>query len=758
MSGRMHVPVLRSLNTIRLDRKDHKVSRTSRYGVKEADIDAIIAVFSSHLPLNDYADSQNDFADSRHVIMRAIDYVWGDSCAYRALQIAMLRLIATKHKALDKSDFIPFMISMDGLPWNKAHGWYLMRTKWAKQTIYNRYIPLNRFTVNKALTHGAPNCVPLEIRRGAVYRIGNPTEMQHRILSSDSDLFLDVLRSNIAVLGKSAVNSYVKNVVCFDNNKLVETLPFIPPDYLSNGTCVQLFNHYGDHFAFRHAILRRIPYRISDHLWSTIKKYCFNPIHPGGNMDHSVADVFRTVPYLSKKQILDIATIGDADLMHMLFCNKNIAWDRALVSQFLMRVSKGSLRIRDLAMDAFHHVGFISDALFQEVSSRDSWGDLNYTAIVSADKPLYRYLKGAELHRPSEAYNDGISELHKLIAATKEAPQDTPKQESAESAPHVQVISGTYIPTEKEDKWVKYLDRALKNSFEFRGALAGYTQDSTDAECRDRIACMCGELDHDFPNFKSVTRILLGQVLSCSLAGQPLHFQPMVLLGDAGIGKTSYLQAVCDRLSVYSKRVDMGNVSAGFALSGSHGVWRGGQPGIVAKTFLTVEPCVANPVFILDEIDKAQGSDQHPVYPALLPMIERATAKTFQDEFLEGITIDLSYASFVMTANSVKDLPDSFQSRVIVIDVPAPTPAEKRIITERMYTIKKQDMLVTERYAEHLDAAMLDKLCTKSLRDVDRMLTLAMTNALMRMGGADKVVISEADLEMGHIEKRVGFL
>lgn len=73
---------------------------------------------------------------------------------------------------------------------------------------------------------------------------------------------------------------------------------------------------------------------------------------------------------------------------------------------------------------------------------------------------------------------------------------------------------------------------------------------------------------------------------------------------------------------------------------------------------------------------------------------------------------------------------------------------EKRVITERMYELKKQEIMVEDRYIKQLDRE----------RDVDRLLSLAMTNALMRMGGADKVAISEADLEMGHTEKRIGFL
>lgn len=734
-----------------------KALKISRYGVHERDVTSIMDVFSTHLIHDEHADLKDEFYDARNVIMREIHYAWDNDKSYRALQIAMLRLIAAHHHAQDRSSFIPFMLSMASLPWRNAHGWYLMRTAWARQTIYSRHIPVNDFTVNRSLTHiGTTDTQTFGVRNGAVYRIGTPTEMQRRILCSDSKLFQDVMRSNIHLLGKSAVNEYVRNVVSHDTNILVETLPFLPPDYLTNDTCVELFKYHGDHFALRHAIIKRIPYRIDDNLWKTIKKFCFQPLHTGGTIDYNDAVVFRQVPYLSKDQILDIADTGDSDLIIMLLNNRSIAWDRMLVSLFLSKVKESTLRIRDLTMNAFMRVGFISESLFKDISQKDSWGDLDYGSIVSSDEPHYRYLNGAATHRVSSVYKDDEDAFRKRTTGSTDLSAIS-QVEHTESIAKVQIIRGTYTPPDEDDKWIKYVQSAVKSDFFIHGEMPDCKAMSTDKECQALAEKMRAELNQDFPNFKAVTNVLLGQALSCKLSGRPLRFHPMVLLGDAGIGKTSYLQSICQRLSLHHQRIDMGGISAGFTLSGSHGSWRGGQPGLIAKTFLTVRPYVANPVFILDEIDKAQGSDQHPVYPVLLPMIESATASSFQDEFLEGVYIDLTYASFVMTANSVSDLPDSFQSRVLILDVPQPTATEKRTITNRMYTNKKQEMMVTDRYAESLDDAMLDKLCSKSLRDADRLLSLAMTNAMMRIGVEENVVVSEADLEMVHTEKKVGF-
>ncbi|MHB1631307.1 MAG: AAA family ATPase [Acidithiobacillus sp.] len=264
--------------------------------------------------------------------------------------------------------------------------------------------------------------------------------------------------------------------------------------------------------------------------------------------------------------------------------------------------------------------------------------------------------------------------------------------------------------------------------------------------------------DVDYPNFQEVTRLLMGQLLSCGVTERPIQFQPMLLLGDPGIGKTSYLHDLSTRLSLPCKRVDMTSTSAGWVLTGTHPTWSGGQPGAIAKMYLVDHPGVSNPVFILDEVDKSADDRRFPVTSALLPLLEKRTARSFQDEYLEGVFFDLTQSTFFLTANRIDTLSDALLSRMLVVDVPSPTLREKRVIAQRMYQRRIGDLGLAGRYEENLCPEIIDKICDGSLREVDRDLSLAITNAMLRMEDGETVSIGEEDFHDMVKKHGVGFM
>lgn len=174
-------------------------------------------------------------------------------------------------------------------------------------------------------------------------------------------------------------------------------------------------------------------------------------------------------------------------------------------------------------------------------------------------------------------------------------------------------------------------------------------------------------------------RLQLDLVLAAAMKPQAFRISPILLLGDPGIGKTYLATQLAEALGVATDKISAGGAQGGFQFTGSHRSWNNAAPG--ALFTLLAEGDSASPVVVIDEVDKIRDA-QYPVLPVLLDVLDAETAVIFKDEFFE-MGFDVSRVIFVLTANTLKGIPDSLLSRVDVFDVPAPLPAQRlRIIEE----------------------------------------------------------------------------
>ena len=105
-------------------------------------------------------------------------------------------------------------------------------------------------------------------------------------------------------------------------------------------------------------------------------------------------------------------------------------------------------------------------------------------------------------------------------------------------------------------------------------------------------------------------------------------------------------------------------------LSGTARGWGSASPGLPIRTIVDEE--VANPIILLDEIDKCGGSDHNGrVQETLISLLERGSASVFMDDFLQART-NLSWISWLATANSVARLSAPLLSRFQVVEVKGP--------------------------------------------------------------------------------------
>jgi ATP-dependent Lon protease len=256
----------------------------------------------------------------------------------------------------------------------------------------------------------------------------------------------------------------------------------------------------------------------------------------------------------------------------------------------------------------------------------------------------------------------------------------------------------------------------------------------------------------DLPNFREPLEDVRRQVALCSETEDRLELTPMLLLGEPGIGKTHFARHLARLLGTACHYVAMSSLTAGWILSGASSQWKNAKPGKVFDAL--VHGSYANPVMVLDEIDKASGDTNYDPLGALYALLEHDTASNFTDEFAET-PIDASSVIWIATANDARSIPEPILNRVNVYEIPAPDPEGARRIAQTIYTQIRDSHAWGARFPVLLDADPLDQLAAMRPREMRRAVLHAFGNA--RLAGRD--VVRACDVELDRLAKRrpIGF-
>lgn len=177
-------------------------------------------------------------------------------------------------------------------------------------------------------------------------------------------------------------------------------------------------------------------------------------------------------------------------------------------------------------------------------------------------------------------------------------------------------------------------------------------------------------LDEKFPWFENLTEKITKMMLVRQLGSGDFYLPPMILLGPPGIGKTYYVKTLCELINVPHRVISMAGKSDNRDLVGTARGWSGGHPSMPVT--LIQEHQIANPVVVLDELEKCGGSDQNGrALDTLLTLFENTSAQRIFDEYLCG-NINLAHISWIATGNDVKQLPAPLLSRLEVITIDKP--------------------------------------------------------------------------------------
>lgn len=259
------------------------------------------------------------------------------------------------------------------------------------------------------------------------------------------------------------------------------------------------------------------------------------------------------------------------------------------------------------------------------------------------------------------------------------------------------------------------------------------------------------QLNVDFPNFSEVIGDIKKIVSLDIKADQAIRISPILLLGNPGIGKTAFAKRLSKVLGSSFYYISANTLTASFILTGLASQWNDSKYGKIAEAVLFGE--YANPVIMMDEIDKTRQDNKVDILSPMLSLLESETAREFVDEYFD-MPFNASKINWVCTANSIEAMPTPLLSRLAIYNIPDPTCEQCEAIAQSIMS-----SIISERqweFTSELSSEVKQVISVAPPRYIARILEDACGNACIQ--GRNQLTVEDINISKFYKPKqRAGF-
>ena len=255
-------------------------------------------------------------------------------------------------------------------------------------------------------------------------------------------------------------------------------------------------------------------------------------------------------------------------------------------------------------------------------------------------------------------------------------------------------------------------------------------------------------LDRDHYGLEKVKERII-EFLAVKLSGSNSSGSILCLAGPPGVGKTSVARSVAQALNRRYVRLSLGGVHDEAEIRGHRKTYIGAMPGRIISAVR--QAGTANPLILLDEIDKLSSDYKGDPASAFLEVLDSEQNHAFRDNYID-MPFDLSRVLFICTANSLDTIPAPLRDRMDIIELSSYTVEEKLAIAKKYlypkqlkkHNLKKSELKVKDKaFFAIIEGYTREAGVRQTERCIEKLCRIAVKS---RLTGGEGITVSDKNI------------